>query len=195
MKTISSCENIIIADANYIDRVAFDLIVNFERMIGRRIPPADMARWLDCIALDGGIREGDNKIQVVLIHQKETKSLANFAPSDLINELHEKAFKDHLGEFSITCLPIEDIVNADDFFLDVMENICSQQDVKRIMIVPDADNETLYNHIRFALRRQNDDNKHITVFSMQPMQGGKFQQEILGYSLMNAMGIKAEELQ
>ncbi len=195
MKTISSCENIIIADANYIDRVAFDLIVNFERMIGRRIPPADMARWLDCIALDGGIREGDNKIQVVLIHRKETKSLANFAPSDLINEFHEKAFKDHLGEFSITCLPIEDIVNADDFFLDVMETICSQQDVKRIMIVPDADNEILYNHIRFALRRQNDDNKHITVFSMQPMQGGKFQQEILGYSLMNAMGIKAEELQ
>ena len=33
-------ENIIIADADFIDRVAFDLIVNFERIIGRRIPPA-----------------------------------------------------------------------------------------------------------------------------------------------------------
>ncbi|MBQ5510885.1 MAG: hypothetical protein IIT94_07085 [Prevotella sp.] len=36
--------------------------------------------------------------------------------------------------------------------------------------------------------------QRITVFSMQPMQGGRFQQEILGYSLMNAMGIKAEEI-
>ena len=30
-------ENVIIADADYIDRVAFDLTVNFERMINPRI--------------------------------------------------------------------------------------------------------------------------------------------------------------
>ena len=29
---------------------------------------------------------------------------------------------------------------------------------------------------------------------MQPMEGGNFRQEILGYSLMNALGIKAEEI-
>ena len=32
--------NVILADADYIDKVAFDLSVNFERMLGRRIPPA-----------------------------------------------------------------------------------------------------------------------------------------------------------
>ena len=46
-------ENVIIADADYIDKVAFNLIVNFERMINRRIQPADMAQWAVCIALDG----------------------------------------------------------------------------------------------------------------------------------------------
>ena len=50
-------ENIIIVDADYVDKVAFDLIVNFERMIGRHIPQADLAHWIDCIALDGGIKE------------------------------------------------------------------------------------------------------------------------------------------
>ena len=34
--------NVILVDADYLDAVAFDLIVNFERMIGRRIPPADL---------------------------------------------------------------------------------------------------------------------------------------------------------
>ena len=194
MKTISYCENVIIADADYIDQVAFDLIVNFERIIGRRIPPADMARWLDCIALDGGIREGDNKIQVILIHRKETKELNNFAPSNFAKNLHKKAFKDHLGEFSISCLPIENIVNAQDFFLDVVETICSQQEVHRMMIIPDEDDDTLHN-LRATLRQlNNDDKQHVTVFAMQPIRGGKFQQEILGYSLMNAMGIKAEEI-
>ena len=45
-------ENVILVDADYVDKVAFDLIVNFERMIGRRIPKADFARWIDCVALD-----------------------------------------------------------------------------------------------------------------------------------------------
>jgi hypothetical protein len=30
---------------------------------------------------------------------------------------------------------------------------------------------------------------------MQPMMGGNFRQEILGYSLMQALGIKAAELE
>ena len=50
------CENVILVDADYVDKVAFDLIVNFERMLGRRIPQGDMARWLECVALDGGLR-------------------------------------------------------------------------------------------------------------------------------------------
>ena len=39
-------ENMIIADADYIDYVAFQLTVQFERMIGRAIPPADLSRWV-----------------------------------------------------------------------------------------------------------------------------------------------------
>lgn len=49
-------ENIIIADADYIDYVAFQLSVQFERMLNRRIPPADLSRWAINVALDGGVR-------------------------------------------------------------------------------------------------------------------------------------------
>ena len=69
-------ENVILVDADYVDKVAFSLIVNFERMIGRRIPQADFAKWIDCIALDGGIREGEHETQVVLVHQKNKTSLS-----------------------------------------------------------------------------------------------------------------------
>ena len=44
-------ENIIIADADYVDSVAFNLIVNFERMIGRAIPKADLSQWAVCVAV------------------------------------------------------------------------------------------------------------------------------------------------
>ena len=46
-------ENVIIVDADYVDKVAFNLIVNFERMLERRIPQADITKWVECIALDG----------------------------------------------------------------------------------------------------------------------------------------------
>lgn len=186
-------ENVIIVDADYVDRVAFDLIVNFERMIGRRIPKADLAKWIDCVALDGGLREGEHDTQVVLIHDKKQAAFDNFMPANYDDELNGKAFKDHLGEFTVSSFPVEDITTASDFFLDTVAMVCAQKEVKRVMIVPDAENRALYADLRHTLQRV-DDEKRITVFAMQPMEGGNFRQEILGYSLMNALGIRAEEL-
>lgn len=187
-------ENIIIADADYIDSVAFNLIVNFERMIGRQIPPADLARWIDCIALDGGIREGENEVQVVLIHDKGRKAFENFAPANYADELNGKAFKDHLGEFSITVLEVEDIVSKTQFINDVVGAAAIQENVKRMMIIPDGEDGVTYQQLRGALGHVDDDGKRITMFAMQPMPGGNFRQEILGFSLLNALGISADEL-
>lgn len=186
-------ENVVIVDADYVDRVAFDLIVNFERMIGRRIHKADLAKWIDCVALDGGLREGEHDTQVVLIHDKKQAALDNFVPASYDDELNGKAFKDHLGEFTVSSFPVEDITTATDFFLDTVSMVCAQKEVKRVMIIPDAENRALYADLRHTLQRV-DDEKRITVFAMQPMEGGNFRQEILGYSLMNALGIRAEEL-
>ena len=184
--------NVILADADYIDKVAFDLSVNFERMLGRRIPPADMARWIDCIALDGGIREGDNEVQVILVHEGTTSTLDNFSPSSLTDDLDGKAFKDHLGEFCISAIAVEqEMVDKEHLFCDSLMHVCSQPEVKRVMVIPNA--ETYYDGVRRALK-DIDDEKRVTVFAMQPMPGGNFGQEILGYSLLNALGIRAEEI-
>lgn len=185
-------ENVIIADADFVDKVAFDLIVNFERMLMRRVPKADLARWIDCIALDGGIREGKNEVQVVLIHNKENTELENFTPAHYKEELDGKAFKDHLGEFSINTYPVEELVSKADFIAEAAQIACSQKEVKRVMVVPD-DEET-YAKVRHALKRIDDEGKRITLFAMQPMEGGNFRQEILGYSLMSALGINGEEI-
>ena len=189
-------ENVILVDADYVDRVAFDLTVNFERMLGRQIPKADMARWADCVALDGGLRQGDNLTQVVLIHSKDKRHLDNFAPSDFAEELTDKAFRDHLGEFAFEAYHAEEeLVGYGDFFVDALRLITAQKDVKRLMVIPNAEDGYIYNKVRETLNGLNDDDsKRITVFAMQPMPGGNFRQEILGYSLMAALGISAEEI-
>lgn len=193
MKNTKWCENVILVDADYIDKVAFDLIVNFERMIGRRIPQADTARWIECIALDGGIRpeKQENRsasTQVVLLHSKG--QMENFNPGAFA-ELDGKAFQSELGEMQISCVPVEELTTMSDLFIDSLQVISNAAEVKRLMVVPDA--ETIYNKVREALRHANPD-QHITVFAMQPLEGGQFRQEILGYSLMAALGIKSAEL-
>ena len=185
-------ENVILVDADYVDKVAFNLIVNFERMLGRRIPQADIARWIDCVALDGGIREGEHETQVVLIHQKGKQGLENFAPSTY-EELDGKAFKDHLGEFAINTYPIEPIA-GEDFFTEVLELVTAQKEVKRVMVIPNLEEETIYIKVREALRQVDDEEKRVTLFAMQPLPGGNYRQEILGYSLMAALGIRADEI-
>ncbi len=196
------CENVILVDADYVDKVAFNLIVNFERMLGRRIPQADMTRWLECAALDGGIKpqpkqkasgDGQNTpltpIQVVLLHQNA--KMENFVPGDFA-ELDGKAFNGQVGEFMISCVPVEEMVTMDDLFIDSMQIISNAAEVKRLIVVPDA--EHIYDKVRQGLRHA-DDEKRITVLAMQPMEGGNFRQEILGYSLMAALGIKSAELE
>lgn len=187
-------ENVILVDADYVDKVAFSLIVNFERMIGRRIPQADFAKWIDCIALDGGIREGEHETQVVLIHQKDKTQMGNFTPGHYTEELNGKAFKDHLGEFVINAYPLEKIAGGEDYLADALQMVAVQKEVKRIMVIPNAEDTLIYNKVRETLNRLDDDDKRITVFAMQPMPGGNFRQEILGYSLMAALGIKADEI-
>ena len=193
--TVKWSENVIIADADYVDHVAFDLTVNFERMLGRRIPAADISQWAVCVALDGGLRPGEHETQLVLVHNRDSKKMDNFKPSDYETELNAQAFKDEqLGEFLVTSLPVEDMVTKNQFMVELLQAVLAQKPVKRIMVIPNADTPELYDELRHVLKNVDDEQKRVTLFAMQPMMGGNFRQEILGYSLLSALGIRADEI-
>lgn len=187
-------DNVIIADADFVDKVAFDLTVNFERMLERRIPKADTARWAECVALDGGVRESPQAdgpgTTVVLLHESGQTAMRNFQPGAFADELNGKAFNGRLGEFCFVTACGEDIVDTGELFVDTLNTVLQQKEVKRVVLVPD---DRYVADVRMALRRSAGD-QHITLLSMQPVAGGNFRQEMLGYSLMAALGIRGEEL-
>ena len=194
-ENIRLSENVIIADADYIDRVAFLLSVQFERMIGRRIPPADMSQWAVCIALDGGLREGANETQLVLVHDKGKEKMENFVPTGFADELNGCAFRDEkIGEFIVNAYATSDSVSKTDYMEELLRTALAHEEVRRIMVIPDGEDGETYDRVRQTLRQAAPEDKRVTVFAMQPMAGGNFQQEILGYSVMNALGIKANEI-
>ena len=193
-------KNVILADADYIDHVAFNLIVNFERMLERRIPQADLARWIDCVALDGGIREqqgaSDSSTQVILLHSKNKERLENFLPGRYQDELDGKAFKDNLGEFLISCVPVEQMTTMEDLFMHSMRHIRKQEQVENLMLIAD---DRYIDQVLMELHRNQTpverSDAAITVFTMQPVINGPYNQQILGFSLMSAMGINSEEIE
>lgn len=194
-ENIRLSENLIIADADYIDHVAFLLSVQFERMLGRRIPPADLSQWAVCIALDGGLRAGDHETQLVLLHDRNKQRMENFVPADYQTDLSGRAFRDErLGEFIVNAYATGDLVSKVDYLTDLLQTAATHEEVKRIMLIPDSEDGETYDRVRHVLQPLDTDSKRITVFAMQPMPGGNFRQEILGYSVMNALGIKANEI-
>lgn len=181
---------VVLVDADHLDTVASDLNTNFERIIGRAIPKADLCHWLDCVALDGGLRPGNNQVQAVFIHSDRKRALEHFLPARFDDELNGKAFADNLGEFTLLSFPVEQIVTGEEFFIQSLATLADAKEVERLIVVGDM---AAYGN-RVAEICEKTDGKEITLLAMAPVDGEGFRQEVLGYSLMSAMGIKGDEL-
>lgn len=191
--------SVILVDADYLDKVAFDLTVNFERMIGRRIPKGDLCHWLNCIALDGGLRPGENNVQAHFLYSKGKEYFDNFRMTVFSDEkevlsfekdLNGQLFQDNLGKFRLFAFPVEEIVSKADFFLQSLAVLAESEKVKNLMVV--ADMESYGKEVtRTCAEKHGAD---VTLFTMEPVAGRGFAQEILGYAIMSALGIRSDEL-
>lgn len=181
---------VVLVDADYLDRVAADLTLNFGRMIGRSIAKADLCHWLDCVLLDGALRPGHNEVQAHMLHAKQKAALEHFQPSRFDEDLNGLSFDDNLGHFSLFAFPVEDVVRSDEFFLQSLTMLADAAEVEKLLVVGDTQS---YGKGMVDIC-QNTDGKDITLFAMEPVMGQGFKTEILGYSLMSAMGISADEL-
>ncbi|MDY5768540.1 MAG: DUF6621 family protein [Alloprevotella sp.] len=191
--------NVVLVDADFLDALAFDFTVNFERMLERRIPKADLCHWIDCVSLDGGLERGQNEVQVHFLHSKDkgemkyfrlSKSHDESAPLRFGEDINNQRFEDALGRFDLFAFPTEKIVGIDELFLQSASMLLQAEGIGRLLLVGnmEAYGTTLK---RLCTEAKG---KEVTLFTMQPEMGRGFQQQILGYSLMAALGIKGEEL-
>ena len=186
-------ENVMLVDADWLDKFVFEVTVNFERMLERAMPKVALDRWVDYLSLDGGVRPGNNKIQVILLYNSENETLKNCTPQSLSEELNGKAFRDNLGEFVFSTVPVESaLVTKAELFVQSMIALYSEDSIKRLMLVPNM--EEYGSIVRDNLKEIDCRKKEITVFATNPQQGLRCPQEILTYSIMAALGISGDEL-
>lgn len=192
METTTWKENVILVDADYADEVAGRLAETFGQMLHRTVGRADLAQWLVCMALDAGVKAGENEVQVVLVHRKDTKTLRHFTPSDLKKELDGVAFRDaRLGEFAMSAIQVENMVAAETYFEQAVATLADAKEIRRLVVVPNM--EDCGAQLLSIFKRT--DEKDILLLTMVPQEGEGFRNDLLGYSLINALGIRGEELQ
>ena len=185
-------EKVILIDAAYINKVTKDLSQHFGQVIGRELPKADLAIFLECVAMDAAIQPGDNVLQVLFVYDKNENKMDAFNPSDLRKELNDVAFKSQLGEFQLNAFEPSDIADRESFFLEAVKLVADAKEVKHLVVVP---SESEYGDKLPEIFDKVDGKESIHVLGMNPpVSSDKYQWEMLGYAVLQALGIRSDEI-
>ena len=185
-------EKVILIDAIYINKVTTDLRQHFSQVIGRELPKADLPIFLECVAMDAAIQPGDNVLQVLFVYDKNENKMDAFNPSDLKKELNDVAFKSQLGEFQLNAFEPSDMADRESFFLEAVKLVADAKEVKHLVVVP---SESEYGDKLPEIFDKVDGKESIHVLGMNPpVPSDKYQWEMLGYAVLQALGIRSDEI-
>ena len=185
-------EKVILIDAAYINKVTKDLSQHFSQVVGRQLPKADLPIFLECVAMDAAIQPGENTLQVLFVYDKEQSKMDAFNPSDLKKELNDVAFKSQLGEFQLNTFEPSDMADRESFFLEAVKLVADAKEVKHLVIIP---SETEYADKLPEILEKVDGKESIHILGMNPLPESKaFQWGMLGYAILQALGIRADEI-
>ncbi len=185
-------ESVMLVDVAFLNHVIEDLRRNFSRMLMRDLKRIDLSELISFIALDAGLKpDAENKIQVLLIYDDLSAKIVYSDPGDVEKELNNVAFQSDLGEFSFYSFCPEGLVSIAELLTESAKIAFSEKEVQRLWIVADdTQNESLWKDIL----PQEETDKEILVFSMSDPVGKKYRQELLGYPVMQALGIRSDEV-
>lgn len=185
-------EKVILIDAAYINKVTADLSRHFSEVIGRALPKADLPIFLECVAMDAAVQPGNHTLQVLFVYEKGCAKMDAFNPGDLKKELNDVAFKSQLGEFQLNAFEPSDMADKESFFLESVKLIADAKEVKHLVVIP---SETEYGDKLPEIFDKVDGKETIHVLGMNPPAPSKaFQWEMLGYAVLQALGIRSDEI-
>ena len=176
---IKLSETVMVIDAAYLNFVINDLKKYFEPLLGRSLQRADLALFTMCLAMDAGVKEGSNDVQILLVYDEQSGK----------------------REFCFMAVSSEGFVSRGELYLDLLHIVLNSAEVKKLIVVPF--NEEYGEEVENVLKEsvvesagQKGNAKDIVFFRMEkPVTPVAYRWGILGYPLMSALGIRSGDLQ
>lgn len=189
--TVRLSETVVLIDAAFLNFVITDVKRHFEHRLNRTLRDIDFPALCVYLALDAGLSEGEKEVQFLLVYDKHSARLRHCHPSDLKTELNGVAFQSAYGEFSFVGVPSEEVVSREELYLDLLSLVSDSADVKKIVVV--SFDEEYGEKVTTALNEVK--NKAIVQLRMsEPESALNYGWEMLAFSVMQALGIRADEL-
>lgn len=192
-KKIRFAPYVMLIDAHYLNKVGRDIRQHFAPIVNRELPEADLAALLEYMALDAGIQAGENEIQVIFIYEPGEGEMSFCTPSSLEKELNGVAFKSSLGEFSLYAFQPSELATREELFTEAFQLMGESKEARHLIVVPD---EEEYGKRVYEIAGEVKGKENITVLGMNPPQkecACRF--EMLGFAVLQALGIRSEELE
>lgn len=188
---IKLSETVVIIDAAFLNFVITDLKAYFEHTLNRTLQEIDLSMWVTYLMLDAGITEGRNEMQFLFVYDDASAKLVHCTPNDLRTELNGVAFKNGYGEYAFVGVPCEELVSREDLFLDLLAITADSADVKRMVVI--SFNEEYGDKVTKQLSKI--EHKSILQFRMnEPETPVSYTWDMLAFSVMQALGIRSDEL-
>lgn len=188
---IKLSETVMLIDVAFLNFVVTDLKKYFEHILSRQLEKIDTSMLATFLALDAGIKEGENEVQFLFVYDNDSSKLAFCKLSDLKVQLNGVAFSSQFGEFIFAGVPCEDMVSREDLFLDLLGLVLDSADVKKLVVI--SSNEEYGDKVTDVLNKAKE--KEIIQFRMEePEEKVGYRWEMLAFPLMQALGIKGDEL-
>ena len=189
---IKLSETVVLIDAAFLNFVIMDMKRYFEETLQRTLQEIDLSMLTTYLNLDAGFVEGKNEVQFLFVYDKYSNKLQNCQPSDLKNELNGVAFQSPYGEYLFASVPSEGMVSREALFLDLLSIISDSADVKKMIII--SFNEEYGDKVTTVLSEVKE--KEIIQFRMnEPQIPVEYKWDMLAFPVMQALGIRADELQ
>lgn len=189
--------NVILLDVTFLNELVSNARTFLSVRLGRELPDVDLPSWLTYLALDAGLREGDNEIQVLLVHDEATRKMKCCLPAEL-ESLNGMACRTPLGEFIFSCVTTAQITDCEHLFLDLQTLAMDSADVQCLMLVPyhPRYGEQVEEELRKCLKEKSGEERLKAVyFTMsQPEKPLPCRWDYVIYSLAKAFGISADEM-
>lgn len=184
-------ETVMLIDASFLNFVVNDIKKAFEGMLNRPLQTVDLSELMTYLALDAGVVEGEKQIQVILIYDKDCPKLVNCRPSGLEKELNDTAFKNRFGEFCFNSFQPEDMATLEQLYLESLKVVGEAKAVNRLILVS---NNELYGEKVMNCLPEREDMEVIQFRMNEPERQISTRWELLIYPVMQALGIRGDEL-
>lgn len=189
--------NVILIDVAFLNETVYGAKNFLGGKLGRKLPDIDLPAWLSYLALDAGLREQGNEVEVLLVHTQAGHVLRCCEPSDVDN-LNQQACRTPLGEFVFSSVTSSGLVSTEALFLDLMNLALDSADVKCLMLLPF--HQVYGNGVEeklagFFKDKSEEERGRAVYFTLEdPLEPVYCRLEPVFYSLAHAFGIKPDEL-